>query len=87
MNNQITGSLLIPAPKAKERKINLKVYLADIRRRVNGVLPVECRIRTTSDAWYCGAVAAVAVGLVLPYALPVALACVVMAQRKGGEHE
>lgn len=59
--------------------------VSKLREHLNRVLPAECQIQTTQDAWYVGAVGALCVTFVFPPAVLALAYCVVQAKREGGE--
>ncbi len=55
-----------------------------IRELLNKVLPADCQIKTTCDAWHVGAISALAVSFIFPPAVLALVYCVIQA-KKGGE--
>ena len=55
-----------------------------IREQLNKVLPADCQITTTRDAWHVGAIGALAVSFIFPPAVLALVYCVIQA-KKGGE--
>ena len=54
------------------------------RESLNRVLPEDCQIQSTRDAWYLGAIGALTVTFIFPPAV-LALAYCVIKAKKGGE--
>lgn len=53
------------------------------RELLNKTLPADCQIKTARDAWYVGAIGALAVTFIFPPAV-LALAYCVIKAKKGG---
>lgn len=78
MNKNLTmGTPAVPA-----REIN---FASKLRDRLNRMLPADCQIKTTQDAWYVGAVGALCVTFLFPPAVLAVAYCVIRAKKKGGE--
>ena len=56
-----------------------------IRESLNSVLPEDCQIRTTRDAWYVGAIGCLCLSFVFPPAVLWLAYCVAKAKKEGGE--
>lgn len=57
--------------------------VSKIREQLNKELPADCQIKTARDAWYVGAIGALAVTFIFPPAV-LALAYCVIKAKKGG---
>lgn len=69
------GTPAVPAPRTS---------VADkLREQLNKVLPADCQIKTTRDAWHVGAIGALAVSFIFPPAVLALAYCVIQA-KKGG---
>ena len=73
--------LTLGTPAVPAREIN---FASKLRDRLNRVLPTDCQIKTTQDAWYVGAVGALCVTFIFPPAVLAVAYCVIRAKKKGG---
>ena len=79
MNKEVTlGTPAVPAHLINKAS---KTF----RDRLNRMLPADCQIKTTQDAWYVGAIFATVVTFVFPPAVLALAYCVFQAKKKGGE--
>ena len=77
MKKELTlGTPAVPA--------HLTNKVSKIREQLNKELPADCQIKTARDAWYVGAIGALAVTFIFPPAV-LALAYCVIKAKKGGE--
>lgn len=58
-------------------------FVTKTREQLNKVLPADCQIESTQDAWYLGAIGALTVTFIFPPAV-LALAYCVIKAKKGG---
>lgn len=79
MKKELTlGTPAVPAANEKD-------FASKLRDRLNRMLPADCQIKTTQDAWYAGAVGALCVTFIFPPAVLAVAYCVIQAKKKGGE--
>ena len=74
--------LTIGTPAVPAREIN---FGSKLRDSLNRVLPEDCQIQSTRDAWYVGAIGCLCLSFVLPPAVLGLAYCVVKAKKEGGE--
>lgn len=72
--------LTLGTPAVPAREIN---FVTKTRELLNKALPADCQIKTARDAWYVGAIGALAVTFIFPPAV-LALAYCVIKAKKGG---
>lgn len=78
MNKEVTlGTPAVPAHLINKAS---KTF----RDRLNRVLPADCQIKTTEDAWYVGAIGALCVTFIFPPAVLAVAYCVIQAKKEGG---
>ena len=74
--------LTLGTPAVPAHEIN---FASKLRDRLNRVLPTDCQIKTTQDAWYAGAIGALCVTFIFPPAVLAVAYCVIRAKKEGGE--
>ena len=72
--------LTLGTPAVPAREMN---FVTKIRELLNKALPADCQIKTARDAWYVGAICALAITFIFPPAV-LALAYCVIKAKKGG---
>ena len=76
MKKELTlGTPAVPA--------HLTNKVSKIREQLNKALPADCQIKTARDAWYVGAIGALAMTFIFPPAV-LALAYCTIKAKKGG---
>lgn len=80
-----SGTLLLPAPKAKRAtKINLRQVCANILSKYNRSFP-EIAVKSKSDLFYSLTVFSLVGVIIIPYLIPVP--CLLLYQAKKYDHD
>lgn len=74
--------LTLGTPAVPAREIN---FGSKLRESLNRVLPEDCQIKSTRDAWYVGAIGCLCLLFALPPAVLGLAYCVVQAKKGGRE--
>lgn len=74
--------LTLGTPAVPARELN---FGSKLRESLNRVLPEDCQIQSTRDAWHVGAIGCLCLSFVLPPAVLGLAYCVVQAKKEGGE--
>ena len=74
--------LTIGTPAVPARLTN---KVSKLRESLNRVLPSDCQIRSTRDAWHVAAIGCLCLSFVLPPAVLGLAYCVTQAKKEGGE--
>ena len=78
MKKELTlGTSAVPA--------HLTNKVSKIRESINRVLPSDCQIRSTRDAWHVAAIGCLCLSFVFPPAVLGLAYCVAKAKKEGGE--
>ncbi len=74
--------LTLGTPAVPAREIN---FGSKFRDSLNRVLPEDCQIQSTRDAWHVAAIGCLCLSFVFPPAVLGLAYCVVQAKKEGGE--
>jgi hypothetical protein len=81
-----SGMLLLPAPAKRAITINWRQIRANVINFYNRFMPEDLKVKTKSDAFYSLTIYVLAIGLIIPYVMPLA-AWFVYQAKKGGQDE
>lgn len=89
MKSQTSGTLNVPAPGIDVvSNVNaLTEQVSNLQHRYYSSLAPDCKLRSSSDRWYFGAILSTCIGFIFPPLFAVTALCVYKAKkcRKGGK--